>query len=176
MTLACIRNGSLAREAMRDQLGVDWGTFEEAGHAVLPENAITLPFIVEESTPKHAAGMKETHPELTAPQRARAFLEGQAFNLKSWLTSQPNALRLTGGASHNDGIAQIFADVFGVPVRRLSLSNSAALGAAMRAALATGACRDTLESALCHANSSLEPKDHASCQKRYEHWKAELIR
>lgn len=47
----------------------------------------------------------------------------------------PKKIILTGGASKSSGIAQTFADVFGVEIYTLKTSqNSAALGAAMRAA------------------------------------------
>ncbi len=43
-------------------------------------------------------------------------------------------MRVTGGASKNRGILQVLADVFDARIETLSVSNSAALGAALRAA------------------------------------------
>ncbi|MFD0894993.1 carbohydrate kinase [Luteolibacter ambystomatis] len=176
MTLACIRNGSLAREAFRDQLGADWSAFEAAGDAELPDTAFTIPFVADEITPKRHGGLIESEPALTTPQRVRAFLEGQAFNLLrqlEWMHLKPTELCLTGGASRNEGIARIFADVFGVPVSRLSVSNSAALGAAMRAAIASGTSTTDLVESLSHPDSSIQPKERGTAP-RYGAWLASL--
>lgn len=133
MTLACVRNGSLAREAFRDQLGATWEDFEKAAFVALPADAITEPFLFDEITPRRAAGLVESRPDLSSPQRIRAFLEGQARNLRAqldWMCLKPELLLLTGGASKNDGISAVFSQVFGCPVQRFELSDSAALGAA----------------------------------------------
>jgi len=58
-------------------------------------------------------------------------------------------IRLTGGASKNDGIAQLVADVFQAPVERIDVSNSAALGAALIAASAAGHDLPALQQAFC---------------------------
>ena len=84
---------------------------------------------------------------------ARALLEGQFLNMKvhsRWLGVAPETIYLTGGASQNDGIAQTVANVFGVPVSRLRVAGSAALGAGMRAAQAAcGVSLESLEKAFC---------------------------
>jgi sugar (pentulose or hexulose) kinase len=50
---------------------------------------------------------------------------------------KPTSIRATGGASQNVAILQIMANVFGCPVDVLqTTSNSAALGAALRAVFA----------------------------------------
>lgn len=174
MTLAVIRNGSLAREAFRDQLGADWTTFEKSGDAILPADAVCLPFVTAEITPKRAGGLYESHPDLSTDQRIRAFLEGQAFNLLrqlDWMDLRPTEICLTGGASKNQGIAQVYADVFGVPVSRLSVPNSAALGAAMRAALAAGSDLAALETALSHPDSTVQPRQAGEpIRARYQLW------
>jgi xylulokinase len=133
MSLACVRNGSLAREAFRDRLGASWADFEQAAFVSLPADARTEPFLFDEITPRRAAGFSESRPDLSTPQRIRAFLEGQAGNLRAqldWMGLEPGLLLLTGGASKNDGICTVFSQVFGCPVRRFELSDSAALGAA----------------------------------------------
>ena len=61
-------------------------------------------------------------------------------------------IRLTGGASKNDGIAQLVADVFQAPVERLDVSNSAALGAALIAAAADGHDLAALQEVFCQAS------------------------
>ena len=63
---------------------------------------------------------------------------------------QPDTIYLTGGASKNDAVAQILADVFQVQVQRLAVSGSVALGAAMRAACQSGhASLNELEERFC---------------------------
>ena len=47
-------------------------------------------------------------------------------------------LEVTGGGSQSRGILQVFADVFGATLRKLSIPNSAALGAALEARLVEG--------------------------------------
>jgi xylulokinase len=66
---------------------------------------------------------------------------------------------LTGGASRNDGIAQVVADVFGVPVERLAMANSAALGAAILAAVTVGHSMTSLQEMFCQPadGSRIEP-------------------
>jgi xylulokinase len=90
---------------------------------------------------------------------ALAAIEGQALNLRlhsRWIGPTLHALRLTGGASENSAIAQVFADVFGVPVQRIKISDSAALGAAMRAAHAgLGITLPLLEAQFCAPESRL---------------------
>jgi xylulokinase len=61
----------------------------------------------------------------------------------------PQRILLTGGASKNNGIAQIVADVFQAPVERLEVANSAALGAALIAATAAGNNLVNLQSVFC---------------------------
>ena len=70
-------------------------------------------------------------------QAIRACVEGQFINMQlcsNWMQLQPDVIYLTGGASQNNAIAQIVADIFQAKVQRLSLNGSVALGAAMRAA------------------------------------------
>jgi xylulokinase len=171
MTLAVVRNGSLAREAFRDQVGADWTSFEAAGKVSLPDDAVCLPFVVAEITPKRNAGLVETRPDLPQVERIRTFIEGQAFNLKrqlQWMNLHPHELCLTGGASRNNGIAQVFADVFQIPVSRLAIPNSAAMGAAMRAALSTGSSLSDLEDSLTVAGSPIHPSSQTD--ERYHRW------
>ena len=44
-----------------------------------------------------------------------------------------DTIHATGGAAANSGILQVMADVFGAEVLRFDVTNSAALGAALRA-------------------------------------------
>ena len=53
MCLTCFKNGSLAREKIRDQYGLDWRGFSEALRATKPGNggALMLPWFEPEITP-----------------------------------------------------------------------------------------------------------------------------
>ena len=171
MCLACFTNGSLSREAFRDQLDTDWDAFERAADTYLAADQLCLPFVQAEINPQHAAGVVETHPDAPTAQRVRAFLEGQAFNLRrqlDWMGVQPESVFLTGGASCNGGIAQVIADAFGVPTQRLAVSGSVALGSAMRAAMVAGIRQADLEAALCapEPGSMCEPGALAPPRRR----------
>jgi sugar (pentulose or hexulose) kinase len=55
-----------------------------------------------------------------------------------WIGHTPRQLVLTGGASRNEGVQRVIADVFQSPVRVLRVANASALGAALRAAHSVG--------------------------------------
>ena len=157
MSLICFRNGSLAREALRDELGADWSAFEKEALAATVDSAgknLTLPFYGAEITPRHDFEIPVTHfsDEPTPALRIRSLLEGQFLNMKlhsEWMGVATERIRLTGGASKNDGIAQLVADVFQAPVERLDVANSAALGAALIATAAGGHDLVGLEGIFC---------------------------
>jgi len=171
MSLICFRNGSLAREALRDQLGLDWSAFDREALAETQAAAGTnlmLPFFGPEITPRHdfsapvlqgdAAFESAEEPGL----QVRALLEGQFLNMRlhsQWMGVKTERIRLTGGAAKNDGIAQLVADIFQSPVERLEVLNSAALGAALIAAAAAGHDLPKLQETFCkaEAGSALQP-------------------
>ena len=167
MSLICFRNGSLAREALRDALGLDWADFDAAGLALTPpgnEGRVMLPFYGPEITPRHdfEAPVRNFPDDAPAPVQVRALLEGQFLNMRlhsQWLGETPRLIRLTGGASQNDGIARLVADIFQTPVERFAVANGAALGAAIRAAHACDHDLDELTAAFCRPapDSRLEP-------------------
>ncbi len=151
MTLQCFLNGSLAREKVRDGLGMDWATFSKALEATPPGNAgkRMLPFFGPEISPRVDAGEPLLGGGLGSdwtrdPAAVRACVEGQFLNMRlrsEWMRLQPPVLYLTGGAAANDAISRIAADVFQVEVRRLDVSSSVALGGALRAGLACEAIK-----------------------------------
>jgi xylulokinase len=127
-----------------------------------------LPFYGPEITPRHdfAAPVRQGDPAFERGEnpaaQIRALLEGQFLNMRlnsQWMECKVERIRLTGGASKNDGIARLVADVFQSPVERLDVTNSAALGAALIAAASAGHPLEALETAFCKAEpgSSLEP-------------------
>ena len=170
MSLICFKNGSLAREQVKGDLNLSWDDFDLAGLAKTPlgnEGRLMIPFFEPEITPRADLGgpLYGNWPdgEKGGAEMVRAVLEGQFINMwlhSQWLGIEPEQILLTGGASQNDGIAQVVADVFGVPVVRLQVSGSAALGAAIRAAVAVGvADLPNLEASFCSpvAGSIREP-------------------
>lgn len=149
MSLLCFSNGSLAREVVANECGVDWAQFAAAIAATPAGNHgnLLIPYFVPETTPRVTESRVErigSEAFVSGADKAayiRAVVEAQAISMRcysSWITSQPDAIRVTGGASANRGITQVLADVFGAPLQRLTIGNSAALGAAMRAANSAG--------------------------------------
>ncbi|MEC7274489.1 MAG: FGGY family carbohydrate kinase [Verrucomicrobiota bacterium] len=145
MSLQCFVNGSLAREAVKDKFGYDWDQFTAAIEQTPAGNDgnTMVPFFRPEISPpvKLDAPILKGNESFEAWNEAnttiRACIEGQFINMKlrtKWMQLQPEVIYLTGGASKNDAIAQVVADVFQAHVQRLFVSGSVALGAALRAA------------------------------------------
>jgi xylulokinase len=140
MGMTVFKNGSLARERIKNECGLDWRGFSAALRTTPAGNggAMMIPWFEPEITPLvlnprvHEAGL----PAENGPARVRAVIEGQMMSMalhSRWMGVVPAEIRATGGASSNVEILQIAADVFGAPVQRLRVPNSAALGAALRA-------------------------------------------
>ena len=150
MCLICYANGSLAREAVANKVGLDWPRFERAIlEETQPGNGgdFLFPFFVPEITPRLAKPLVKLFgsadfTEWKAPARAaRAVVESQALSMQyhsDWIGERPERILVTGGATKNRGILQVIADVFQAELRTLSVSNSSALGGALRAANAVG--------------------------------------
>ena len=140
MSLTCFKNGSLARERVRDAFGLTWDDFSllltetPAGN----HGRILLPWYEPEITP-FVAQAGERRYGLNPGDRGghvRGVVEGQmmAMALHSrWMQVEVNTIYATGGAAANRAILQVMADVFGVDVYQAEGGNSAALGAALRA-------------------------------------------
>lgn len=140
MGLTCFKNGSLARERIRDTFGLSWPSFSDALRRTPPGNrgGILLPWFAPEITPTvltpgvHRYGL----PADEADGNVRGVIEGQqmAMALHSrWMRVTVDSIHATGGAAANRDILQVMADVFGASVYQLQVGNSAALGAALRA-------------------------------------------
>jgi xylulokinase len=140
MGLTCFKNGSLARERIRDTFHLSWSTFGEALRRTPPGNGgrIMLPWFEPEITPTvltPGARRYDLDPG-DADGNVRAVVEGQqmAMALHSrWMNVKVDSIHATGGAAANRDILQIMADVFGADVYQLQVGNSAALGAALQA-------------------------------------------
>lgn len=178
MSLICVRNGSLAREAISRECGLaDWAAFAAAVDAAPAALSAVLPMEETEITPRRAAGRIAFGTPTTQATLPRAAVEGQALSLRlhsRWVGTPTTHLLLTGGASENPAVAKIFADVFGAPVLRLAVSDSAALGAALRAAhAACGAKMADLEAVFC-APAPGQVSPDVSLRGAYDALEAEL--
>lgn len=150
MSLICFKNGSLTREHVANRVGMDWDAFSSAILDTAPGNNgnFMLPYIESEITPVilepqlKLIGDGDFTAWRNPAAAARGIVEAQALSMRlhaTWIDETPETLLATGGASRNRGILQVFADVFGARVQTIDVSNSAALGAALRAA---HACTD----------------------------------
>lgn len=128
----------------------------ELAEKVAPDdqNVIFLPYIFGSNYNPQAkatlVGMDSRH---TRPRLIRAVLEGIVFchriHLEKLLANRTktDAVRLAGGAANSMVWAQIFADVFGLPVEIIETRELGTLGCAMAAAVAAGVYRDLTEAA-----------------------------
>jgi len=183
MALICFLNGSLAREAVRDNYHFGWQEFTQALKDTPPGNngALILPYFSPEITPKisNPCVVRDSLNESDAKANVRAIVEAQAMASKihsDWMNVTIRSLYVTGGASTNEEILRIYADIHNCPVHRFETTNSAALGGALRALQADISCDwKTAVGPYTQpaANSTIEPKPNASeiyveLLKRYE--------
>lgn len=141
MSLICFKNGSLARERIRDQFNLDWDGFNRAISEAPVGNGggVLIPWFEAEIVPRvknpgiHRFDLNRSD----APANCRAVVEAQMMAMRlhsQWMNVQPECVYATGGGSKNKVILQIMADVMNCPVLQIQVSKSAALGAALRAA------------------------------------------
>ncbi len=112
----------------------------------------------------------------TAAHVARAALEGIAFQVVDVLAAMEAdsgvrvaELRVDGGATANDLLMQLQADLAGVPVVRPRVQETTALGAAYLAGLAVGVWKDTDEiAARWQVERRFEPalEPHRAAERR----------
>ncbi len=140
MPLICCKNGSLAREKVRDWYGFDWQAFSESLRRRPAGNrgAILLPWFEPEITPTVLVPGAKSYGLDPSDRGAnvRAVVEAQMLALathSAWMGLDVKAIHATGGASANREILQVMADVFGADVAVVGGGNAAALGAALRA-------------------------------------------
>lgn len=143
MSLICFKNGSLAREKVKDLYGFDWARFSSAlrDTPVGNHGKLMLPWFDPEIVPRvltpgvHRRNLREDE----ADANCRAVVEAQMMSMRlhsTWMGEKPACIYATGGASANPEILRIMADVHNTPVFRQETANGAALGAALRAAQA----------------------------------------
>ena len=141
MTLICFKNGSLARERIRDQYGIDWDKFNQflAGTKPRADAGVLLPWYDAEIVPRvNKPGIHRFDLDANdAAANCRAIVEAQMMSMRlhsALMKVTPKKILATGGGSVNRPILQIMADVMNCPVYRIEVSKSAALGAAVIAA------------------------------------------
>jgi xylulokinase len=141
MSLICYKNGSLARERVKDRFKLDWNQFSEVLKKTPPGNhgKIILPYFQPEIVPLvlqsgvHRFGLDENDVE----GNIRAIIESQFLSMRlhsEWIGEAPEEIYATGGGSINRDILQVAADVFSTKIRQFDVPASASLGAALRAA------------------------------------------
>jgi xylulokinase len=139
MALTCFQNGSLARERVRTEFGMDWAAFSRALDSTPPGARIVLPWFEPEITPPvplagpHRYGFSTATPEVEVRTLVDAQMMTMALHSR-WMGVEIDSIHATGGAAANRSILQTMADVFGATVFPFEVGNSAALGAALRAA------------------------------------------
>src|SRR5262249_46001424 len=140
MGITVFKNGSLARQRVRDRFGLTWDEFSRVLGSTVPGNGggTLLPGVDPEITPLVLdAGVRRYGlAERDAPGDIRGVVEAQmmAMALHSrWMGVDVRTIYATGGASANRAILQVMADVFGADVWQMVVGNSACLGAALRA-------------------------------------------
>ena len=151
MTLSVWKNGSLVREKMRNELGcLTWDEFNELLRRTSAGNdkniGIYFPSIeidpVIQGEWRFNNGQEVR--EFSSAVEARALIEGQCLAKRSrveqlgFTFNADSNIVLTGGASKNEEIARITADVFQANVHRQNNPDSACYGAACIAATGLG--------------------------------------
>jgi xylulokinase len=141
MTLICFKNGSLAREKIRELYKIsDWKKFGElvAGTPAGNHNGVLLPWFEAEIVPRSQPGIHRFNlDEKNAAANCRAIFEAQMLSMRlhsQWMQVTPEKIFATGGAAKDQALLQVLADVMNCPVLRIEVSKSAALGAALQAA------------------------------------------
>jgi xylulokinase len=142
MFLLCFKNGSLARERIKNDFGLSWAAFSDlllntpAGN----RGKVLLPYFLPEITPRVLEPAVRRFGGLAADDVAghvRAVVEAQVvamYRHSAWAGPRPRVVLVTAGGSENAGILHVIAQVFDAEVISFEVKNSAALGAAVRAA------------------------------------------
>jgi len=158
--------------------------YDELAAKVAPDeqNIIFLPYIFGSNyNPQAKATLIGLDSHHTKEHVARAVLEGIVFchmvHMEKLLANRQStrAVRLAGGAANSMVWAQIFADVFKLPVEIIDTKELGTLGCAMAAAVAAGEYKDLKEAAqkMVKIKCRLEPNlENASIyEKKYQLYK-----
>ncbi len=130
------------------------------------QHVIFLPYLMGERTPYPNPDARGTFiglsPTTTRGQMTRAILEGVAFGLKDSLDILHDMhipieeIRVIGGGSKSAFWLQILANILGLPVHRINTDQGGALGAAILAAVGSGAF-DSVEAACLKIVRAIDP-------------------
>jgi xylulokinase len=153
MSLICYKNGSLARERVRDNFNLNWEKFSQILKRSPPGNngKIMLPYFFPEIVPQvlkpkvYRFGFDESDIE----GNVRGIIEAQFLSMRlhsEWIGEKPKEIYATGGGSANEDILQILANIFNTKVCAFEITDSAALGAALRAAKSYYDSKDEIKS------------------------------
>lgn len=159
MVMLCYKNGSLTREDIRNQCAdKSWDVFNSClqetpplnggkigfyykEHEILPPLPVGFHrFVLENYNGESLDGVKEHEVDaFDATSEVRALVEGQLLSMRAHaerfgLPSPPNRIIATGGASANKCILTLISSIFGCNVHTVQSSDSASMGAALRAA------------------------------------------
>jgi xylulokinase len=145
LPLVCTLNCTLATEWIRRLVGLDRHGFEAALTTSPPgaRGVTFLPYLAGERTPNApgaAAAFNGIRAEHDHNDLVRAVAEGVVLGLAYGMGALARAgcrateITLVGGGAASDGLAQLCADAFDLPVRRDPEPEAAALGAARQAA------------------------------------------
>ncbi|KAK4428725.1 Xylulose kinase [Sesamum alatum] len=159
MVMLCYKNGSLTREDIRNQCAdKSWDVFNSLLQQTQPLNGGKLGFyykdheiipplpvgfhryVLENFKGDTLDGVKECEvAEFDAASEVRALVEGQFLSMRAHaerfgMPSPPKRIIATGGASANNSILSSIASIFGCNVYKIQSSDSASMGAALRAA------------------------------------------
>ncbi len=141
MSLICFKNGSLAREQIKNRFNLDWNSFSKILEETPPGNdgKIMLPYFFPEIVPLvlDPKVQRFGFDENDIKRSIRGIIEAQFLSMKlhsQWISEKPEILYATGSASMNKEILQVAANIFNTPVVQFQITDSAALGASLRAA------------------------------------------
>jgi xylulokinase len=130
MTLICFKNGSLAREKIREHYGIaDWKQFGELLKQTSPGNdgGILLPWFEAEIVPRvNQPGIHRFNLDAkNVAANCRAVFEAQMLSMRlhsQWMNVAPEKIFATGGASNDAALLQVMADVLNCRVLRIEVS------------------------------------------------------
>ena len=119
---------------------LNWEKFSEILNKTPPGNngKLMLPYFFTEIVPQvlepdvYRFGFDEND----IKGNVRGIIEAQFLSMRlhsKWIGEEPKEIYVTGGGSTNKDILQVMANIFNTKIRTFEVTDSAALGAALRA-------------------------------------------
>ncbi|MEM6571160.1 MAG: xylulokinase, partial [Planctomycetota bacterium] len=180
LPLLCVMNCTEPLEALVALTGKDHAALTVEAERVAMGDELFVPFLVGERVPNlpRATGTLDglRLGSLTPGVLYRAALEGVTLNLAAGLERmraigvRPDEVRLVGGAARNPLWQRLLATVFGVPVRVLAETETAAVGAALQAAAAVRSAPvdDLAQAFVRYESEPVPPGDDAAERDRLD--------